>query len=735
MYILLGLLSVMILMTFGLSRRMSGHTQLLTLADQTRVARFFLESYVGDVVRQIRLKANSADSPIFPVFRGKGPGAISAGQEAEVPLDYSPDPKGLLAEIMDAYEIDLIGRPRITLGNLKALGYPDCLSLPPTLNGLEKRGFISITCSIRFMLREYTLFAQYPFVTTMNLTPVLREFILFFDQLHLEQRRPFGREDKVNIVFTKDSQHPRDVPAEFSAYSGQPWILWPTPGHEDDRDRCGRVFLGGDNKPIFLNLAGEKNFQSIAGAPPNEQVEGYMSDMWQVWPSWFNVNDKKEEFKCNPLFLDADFKWIKMRSLEVPLKYPNHRAKMGIFGFSHEIYDPVGGVFAQSERKLDDILKRDPAFQTLVAENRKALALAGSLKLFGMNAEPDLRKTYYGPAREVFGQVFGRFFLVTIFDYPSPRGGGAILPYQADPYFQPSPFPSYSNVNMIPFEPANPGLRYSDFMSRVVSGGKDFDPRNAANYFPMNPQSKVSGRPYDFHDFKPADGLMLSKGFEQFGNQWFDLDRKKRCDDQALKSVQARISRCFRNQAEFKEFVGLNKGKFWVNGVVYIEGSLELGNIETDDIGGGVVLVEKDISLGNITRGLDFSKEVPIEDVITCVSGLKQDRFLTFVSLSGRPITLVGTKHIGVQVISLKANSTFPADQITWTGMDKILFSGGVAVDTPNLEQRVREFARSGADPIFLYVPSMADPEPTCSVQILPNMHEYRLSAKGVPRS
>ncbi|HNW35935.1 MAG TPA: hypothetical protein PKM25_13435, partial [Candidatus Ozemobacteraceae bacterium] len=49
--ILLGLISVIVVFAFSISRRLSSHTQLLTIGDHTQIARYYLESYTGDVIR------------------------------------------------------------------------------------------------------------------------------------------------------------------------------------------------------------------------------------------------------------------------------------------------------------------------------------------------------------------------------------------------------------------------------------------------------------------------------------------------------------------------------------------------------------------------------------------------------------------------------------------------------------------------------------------------------------
>ncbi|HEY9069695.1 MAG TPA: hypothetical protein VIV61_05525 [Candidatus Ozemobacteraceae bacterium] len=714
--ILLGLISVIVVFAFSISRRLSSHTQLLTVGDHTQIARYFLESYAGDLLRQVAAQANTDGSEIHTAFRRP-----DAGDAALTLPSYKPN--SLLSELQKELGIEFTGTPKIGIRGVKPLLYPEVVQPPETLRGTEKHGYLSVSCSIRFNKKPYYISLRVPFMVTMRMTPVLREFVLFCDRIHLEQQRPYGSQDRINITFTKDSDHPKDVPPAYSAYKGQPWILWPTPGFETDRNRCGRVFLGADDRPIYLNLAGEKNFQ------------GFMSDLWQVFPEWIKVNKAGTKFQLQPIFLDTTGKAISLRGIDVPLKFRNHLAKIGILGFCHEITpDADDGLFANSSRDLRDIMGPDPAFQALVNENPQALALASSLKLFGKNGEPaDPDNPYYGPAREVFGKVFGRFLMITFFEYPSAQGGGQPLPYNPNSAFVPPPFATFNNVSEVTFEPAEPGQRYGDYMSRVVSGGLDVAAA-ADSYLCVNPESKKTRRPFGFTEFAPADGTRLKGRFDAFGPAWFSIDPKKKAGDPLLPTVQSRISRTFPNQAAFLKYAGDGKTTFRVDGVVYVKGDLTLGDITATDVRGGVVLVEKEIRLGNITRGIDFSQpeKALIPELTKKIAELKQDELLTFVSLSGRPIKLAGDKQVGVQLVSMSPTVGVPCTQITWEAIKRPVFCGGIAVNTPNMAERVREFGRAGADPIFFYVPAMADPKPSTSVCIRPFMAGYRLSIDEV---
>jgi len=724
--ILLGLMSVMIVFAFGLSRRMTGHSQILTIGDQSQLARYYLESYMGDVNRQIIIQANKPGSEIYQALRKN----TRSSFKVIFPYKASDLLRNLGKKELDI-NVDEFP-PEVEICDPKPLSFPDILIMPKALQEIEKRGILEIKCSIRFQKKKYSLDVRYPFVVTMRMTPMLREFLLFCDSLHLEQSKPFGKQDQINIIFTKESQIPKNPPPGYHGYAGRPLILWPSAG---DKDKTGRVFLGGDDSPIYLNLAGEKSFRGDSGL---------MCDLWQVWPTWLKVNETGADFKQTPLFLDSNQKEVNVRGISIPLKLSSHQAQMGILGFSYEIADPNEGFFSDSSRTLEDFLDPDPSYKNMISDGKQYLALSSSIKLFGPNLEsemPDI--TYFGPNREVFGKVFGRFFLLTFFKPVSQSGGGTPLTYNPDPNYKPSLFSKYCEVQKVEFEPKNPQHIYSDFMSRVVSGGGDYSGNDAPeHYLAVNPESKKSKKSLSYAEFKPADGLQLGGRFDSFGESWFKIlyegSSRAPYDDIRVKSVHSRICREFANQDEFKKYAGINKNKFWVDGVVFVRGKLELDNIDTKDIRGGIVIVENGISLKNITRGISFTDEMApqqmIDEVGKAVDTMSQDQILTFVSLRGETITLRGDKQIGVQLISLRSQLVGrPLDQIVWENPRRIVFCGGLAVSTLNMEHRIKEFARANYEPIFMFVPSMSDKNPSFSAHLMPSMEGYKLDTDDNP--
>lgn len=724
--ILLGLLSVMLFLAFTLFQRQRGHGHLVAFGDSHLYARYFLEAHLGDVIQQLRQKVNdpgtaAADRVLFDFFRGD--------PAARFPAFYRPSP--LVKQIPEQWQelgLDLspVWEPEAKILDPKPLQYPPSLQVPPEFSpGLEKRGIIALTVRATLGGRRYSLSAQVPYSVVCRLSPVLRDFVFFADRLHLEQTRPFGREDRINIIFTKHPDYGQEPPPEFRDYKGLPWFF-PMSNRPNDPHANGKIFLGADDKPIYLNLAGELRYR-----------ETPVSDLWMVNPRWFRANKNIDQFSANPIFMTRSGSMVRFRGMDIPLNLKGYIAKMGIFGFCYELYDPDNGLFSQTVRTPESIWGQDPSFMAMTAENKLQLALSSALKLYGPNYEHTLPlgQPYTGFARQVFGKVYARFLLLTFFEFPSAQGGGQVLPYNADGNYRPPPAPKYHGEETATFEPPEPGQKYTWFMSRIVSGGADRDVL-ADDYLPYNlfdPTGKGSRLLLQAKDFQPADGLRLNPNrngtFAGFAREWMSFDPRLRLGQPGA-TLQSRVSRIFPNQKAFKEYARLSEGKCWIDGVVYVRGEdgLDLDDLTTKDIRGGIVIVEKGIRLGNITHGFPIKKE-PIEDktlleqISDYVDTLPQSKVLTFVSREGS-IRLKGDKHIGVQLVALTPEGGV-RDQISWESPRGIFFAGGLVLDTPNLVARIKEFGRDAGKNVFLYVPSMADARPDTVVQIYPRLDQY----------
>ncbi len=724
--ILLGLLSVMLFLAFTLFQRQRGHGHLVAFGDAHLYARYFLESHLGDVLQQLRLKINdpgktAADRVLYDYFRGDVTGKF--------PAFYQPSPlvKALPDEWTDlGLELEPEWAPDIKVVGLEAMQYPPCLQVPEQFSpGIERRGTVAVTVRVTLEGRRYALSARVPFPVVCRLTPVLRDFVFFADRLHLEQVRPFGREDQINITFTKSPDYGQEPPDGFSDYKGFPWFF-PSSSDSPDPHAHGKVFLGADDKPIYLNLAGELRYK-----------ESPVSDLWMINPRWFKANKDINEFTANPIFMTRSGEMVRFRGMDIKLPLRGHLAKMGIFGFSYELYDPDNGLFSQTTRTPASIWGDDPSYQTIKAENEKALALSSALKLYGPNLEdnPSVPQPYTGFPRQVFGNVYARFLMLTFFEFPSAQGGGQILPYNPDGNYRPPPAPRFHGAEPATFEPPEPGQKYTWFMSRIVSGGADRDVL-ADDYLPYNlydPLGKGNRVLLKAADFAPADGLRLNPNrngtFTTFAREWMSFDPKLRLGQPGT-SLQSRVCAIFPNQKAFKQYLRLEEGKCWVDGVVYVRGEegLDLEDITTTDIRGGIVIVEGGIRLGNITHGFAFkpgpTDPALLDPLIDYIGQLPQSKILTFVSRAGS-IRLKGDKHVGVQLVALTPGGTTVTDQISWESPKGIFFAGGLALDTPNLARRIKEFGKDAGKNMFLYVPSMGNAKPDTVVQVLPRFDNY----------
>ena len=695
---MLGLLSVMLLIGLSLHQRFSRQNQFLAMSDHTQIARYFLESHAGDVLRSIKEQANQVGSPVFQAFRTGGL------TERSLNVGYQPDP--LLKELMSETGVTSTLSPTVVLASLSALPYPESVVVPGALRDLEVVGAIRITCTCEYFKRTYTLNVEYPYKVVMRLMPILREFLLFADKMHLEQVQPIGPGDGINILFTRQGDNPVPVPPAYQSFQGKPFLLSFNGAHAVNRDKVGRVYLGPDDRDLFLNLAGEVNFR-----------QELYSELWQVPPKSFAVNTANKPFQPVAVIKGKDGSDIQFRGLDVPLKH--NQAAMGLLGFCEEVADTSQGPFANSPLDVEDAIgPKDPALTELL-KDRKRMALSTALKLFGPNLEMSLppTTTYSGPARELFGNVYNRYFIISMFIYPSQLGPQPLI-YQTNANHQPDPFPRFFGYAPVPFEPQFG--KYGDYMSRVVSGGYD---AMKDTWLPANKGGGSTIKCLTSSDFHPADNMSLNGRFDSFARDWLTIDAAAA----APRSVQTRIGEYFKTQAEFKEYVGVGRTppRFWVDGVHYIDEKLELPDLTLPDaqIRGGIILVNGPITLGNVTRGLAVGIKADDPAVKKELDRLTQDHFLTFVSVSGDAITLTGDLHVGVHLISMKADVSARKDQLKWAKGENVRFFGGIAVNTLNLSERVKQFKQV---PRIEYPAITADPKPATTVQIAATLGGYQ---------
>ena len=758
--ILLGLISVMLIMVLALSKRMTGHTQLLTLSDYTQITRYFLESYAGDVLQQINMNVNEPDSDLYKAFRGP------PGDKKLSTSFYSAS--DMLKKLGEELKIETQLPPEIMFTKSEELGYPEGFDCPNDLKGQEKKGLLEIVCRAKFHGRQYSLRVQYPFAVVMRMTPVLKDFMLFVDKIAAEQgREKIGPNDHLNIMFTKEGKHPEEVDSDVMSLAGniriksgfkyRPFVLLPPLDENEYKspELSGKVFLGPSDEAVYLNLAGDTRETSADAAGTTSTGEEYpasVGEMFLVSPETLKVADTEKDFDFVPVFMNKSGGFVRMIGQDVMLKH-NHIAKLGLLGFSSEIIPETGEIFKDTAYSAEDFFNKGSAasefWQKLEGFGHGYMAFSSGLKLMGIKPEMG------GHARrQIFGNVLGRFFVLT-FWWP-PSGGGEPLKY--DENRSPTDFPSrevYGSVTYT-FQPLLDSQKYQDFMSRMVSG-KNWNPRTGSadslpdGFMPMNADySKNSKRIFTNIDFKANDGFAAKAKLEELGQNWFAIETAK---NKIAKGIESRVGKTYMSGEDFLEAAGIKQGKFKVNGVVYVKGPLKVPALKmaNDKIGGGVVLVDGPIQIDSITRGYDIDtaqfKLGPAGNMLArgpaydfykkIKTEITQESFLTFVSLRGDPITIKGEALIGVHLICLNDQNNTPYDQIMWSsGVRKeIVFVGGIACNYLNLPKRLEEFGQIKSScsllraPFFLYHSAMAAQKPALAVQMMENMRGYLLTA------
>ncbi|MGM0600449.1 MAG: hypothetical protein ACQETH_11620 [Candidatus Rifleibacteriota bacterium] len=721
---------------------MSGHTQLLTLSDQTQITRYFLESYAGDVLQQITASANKLDSDNFKVFR-------EAVRNQNLDTDFY-EPSNLLIELSNELQTEIKLPPEIVFTQVEKLDYPTGYSCPNNFLGKEKRGLLEIICKAQFQDREYKLRVQYPFTVVMRLTPVIKDFVLFADQIGREQGRDkIGPDDNLNIMYTKDGEHPEIIDSEIMSIMPhrrlrpgikyRPFIIQPAwaPAEFGNADLSGKVYLGPSDESVFLNLAGDNR----------EIAETSMGELYLISPETFKVADENTTFEHIGVFMNQNGGFTKMLGMNIPLKH-SHIAKMGVMGFSYEMVPALGTIFEGSAYEPEDFFNSGGSssefYQKINNYGKGFLAMASGLKLMGIKPEGGTL-----PAREIYGNVLSRFFVMT-FWWP-PSGGGEPLKYDESRGSNDFPSREVFGATTYHFEPESPDQEYQDFMSRMVSG-KNWLPRSGdppKGFLPYNIDSRITtGKQaraiFDHSNFNANDGFQAKSNLDELGKKWFGVREPGDLSLTEPTGIETRVGRVFNSGEDFLQTAGIDEGRFDVNGIVYVSGDLEVPplTMTNDKIGGGVVLVDGTIKIANITRGYNVDTDtLNIGEVGNLYQKwseeITQDSFLTFVSLKGEPIMIKGEALIGVQLVNLNDPFGRPYDQVIWSSSvnKEILFCGGIACNYLNLPERLREFGRIQSAcnilkaPFFLYHSAMAAEEPSLAVQIMEDMRGYRLTA------
>lgn len=683
--LILGVLMIMLILAFSLHTRFSQQASQSRTADQSAVARFFLESCTSDVLWQIRRSRNDRSTSVFSAFR-------NGVNQSDCPINYQPS--SLIEELARELQIK-IGTVSASFKGLKPLTFNQA-AFSSTGENHEKQGNLIISCNISLQKRDYSLETAYPFKVVMTTTPVLRSFVLFFDQLHLEQSEPFGSRDKINIIPIRNNFAP-PYQSPVSLYG---WAF-------DQREMNGNVFLGKDNEHIRLNLVGG----AFQRSSPTSRMN--LEDLWQISPSAFSITSGMSEFDQEELLNDANGNPLIVRGASIPMVYRGHFARIGLLGFSDELLD--SGFFGNF--KLENFLAEDPSFAPMRFPEYN-LKQASALRLFGNQIFSD----FTGFQRNVYGQVWSRFFLLSFFDAPSV---GVPIAYNANPSHSIT-VPQYGGAQRIPFKPVSGD--YTSHMSRIVSGNGETSILGDEARVPANRDAETQHQILTATDFPALDGLKPARNFSDIAAAWFPIPAGTGTKRPEIKpgSVLERVSKWYRNGADFKKDCGLQDSrhqKFWVDGIVYVNGPLDLSEgITTDDIRGGIVLVNGPIRLGNVTRELDQTMS---DQAMKTIKEMPLHQVLTFVSLSGEKITLTGNKYFGVQLFSFKPGLAGPIQQLSFAKGEEMVFIGGIGMSTPQLAEITRQLPNRGVYPYFNYLPALAGADNHYSVNIGENIEFY----------
>ena len=763
--ILIFVILVMVTMTTAISRRMSGHTQLLMLSDYTQISRYFLETYMSAVMQQFRDEVRDPNSAIAKKICSN----ITGEQNLSGDFQFKPELKKFINELAEKYHPKITFKdPKIKLtSDTEPIGYPDGIVPKPGTEEVEKIGTIELIVMCTFNNRDYTLKVQYPFSVVYRLTPIIKDFIVFADNIYEEQRADVGVNDKINLLYIEHGAVNENITPDVANINGKirPFVLIGDPffGLTDIGSATGNVYFGPSDKAIYLNLAG---ITPRGGETGDTVVDG--NELFLVNPKSLGLKKTtslSEETVVFPL-------GINVRSYgaskdDIPLKTGN--ARMGFMGFCKEFPE----LFVGANRQLSDFLGVEPnindTYWSMIKDKdlNQYLSFASGIKVFGYKNQDyteDNSHGYRNEFRNVFGNVFARFIILTFWEPGSAQGEPLVYSQNLTVETRPpaeKPIALGHVINFVTLEDPVTGtkLDYQDCMSRIISG-MDFARYGEypKMFMPINLNYESDKREIFQEDkFLPQDGFTITKKFDKFAETWFNFSDRQEDDATPL---EKRIGRAFDDPKKFLDAVGYNnkdKQKFMVNGVVYVKGDLDLSkgmDLDKDSCSGGIVLVDGNITLGNITRGeavdagsfnltsnqangLDYFRKWSEPDYDNGKYYIGSDKILTFVCLKqGGVINVTGNVLLGVQLVNF-TNPRGTQPQITWNIADKnkdLVFYGSLACNRLELAQMLKSFGELRSSdpkinaPFFFYPPVMTNEDnPPLAVQIKENMRSYSL--------
>lgn len=781
MLVAIGVISLLVILFFSLSRRFSVHLQTLTLLDQNRIIRNLLESHAGDVFYQLKVQMNSRKGPFFDrAQEWLAPGAVGpAGSFNASQLGYKFNP--VLSEMSREYatilDIELDPEPRIEFRSWQSMPVPRLFTVAAGKEWPEKTGEIAVICRARLGDRKMKLTISHQFKFVMLTLPVFKDFGFFFDRLSEEQRQEFSGElrDDVNVM-----------PLEFGEQQDQkifPLTLGSFPekyggsGVNLDRNLSGRLFFGLEDKPILLNLGGEIELRN---------GKGRFSDLWLVRRNNFAVEQSSSgavgetqgSIEGRALALqrisiledsnDPNSRNRTLRGVEVPAIDPDTGkpdpmigATMFILGFGEELNESFSnGLFNKSYWKLQHFLESDPGLPFLT-RGTSELKLASAIKPYGLtmdysllgllSSDPSLAQGGLQkllnmggtliPNREIFGSVMRRYIILSYFGIASIDGilrhypeSGYKPPYLMQPgfadkwYFNPPGTGGYTNY-----------ANYQKYMSRVVSGdlAKLTSYHSTSNAFPDG----FEGYELDFDqggvprtsprrskDFTSPEGIRIGSG-ESLDNLQKYLEIKE--VDPTAPGLDAKVAellqgRCTQYYESGEEFLASaqrrdEKGRplFDPGGIVIINGSLDLSKGINSQIRGGIIIVNGSLTLGSIARG-----QKTTDEIFKSAINLKQEEVLTFIINSPAKdsvLTLTGDIYLGVHLAFL---SPIRATRLEISR--PLLFFGSLALSRPDLKRLSKSLKSSDRESAFYYLPALGKTPPALTLSINPRIIAYR---------
>jgi hypothetical protein len=752
---MLGLLSVLLLVGLSLFQRMRSHTHTITLVDQSLILRNVLESQAADVFQFIRREANRKDSPFYTLFRSGSTSGDRTIPLAGTGYESTNQFRQLVREYQGGPERDwsVEENPVVVLKGLRPLSLPDMLYFADAAQTVQEyEGGLSITCNGGFGERRFRLTAEYPFKVTFVLLPMLREFAWFFDQLHLEQPTEGNQVDRLNILPVENDEIPDgNWPLVLDTLAME--MEEGNAGEAEDGSRTtielgnpdtnGKVFFGAEQQPIFLHLAGER-----------QPTSAIFSDLGMVKPSHFNIDlDGADKMFLENLGIVGVSQSVRgfSKFLGPPVSPSSIRSTSWIFGFCEEM-SPTAGSEEGFGRilQLDRFLAQDPGY-TRLNRSPDLWTKSSALKPFGLSKDPlffqqalargisPTEAVGYSviPARQIFGNVFRRFIMLSFFVVPScALGEGEIMTYQPDANYR---LVAQQIRGSAEFQPP-PGTTYQDFMSKVVSG----DPGRAVDGYSsliqpyhLRPGGKM-GNPLSHQDYRGVDGLRISasSSFDRYRQDFLQVTSPGTgAASDADNGLRGRIS-AYHNDG--MAFLLTAKGiqtrsepsdRFWVGGTVVVDGALDLSEgIQARDIRGGIVIVNGPLTLGNVIPGRvaellggsHLEEENLIANLNEVVERMEPEELLTFVVLEGHPITLTGQKYIGIHLVSLHDGPTPLA-----VSTQPLCFFGALALSRPDTANLVRTLPRGSA---FFYHPDFAVQQPPLAVTMDTTMLDYEFA-------